>query len=362
MNTAFLCLGGNLGNRLDNLERAQTLITKKGGNITAISGIYETEAWGSNSHKQYLNQCLMLKTPHSAESLLRILLKIENELGRVRNTNQNADRTIDIDILLFNSELIESKNLCVPHPRMHLRRFVLMPLSEIAPNIKHPLLQLSIKDLLKVCNDKLSVHPFKPAKRKIICVEGNIGSGKTTIARQLSKTLKGTFVGEKFEHNPLLPLFYSNKKKYALPLETSFLLERFNQLHTLFNNQDNDILICDFSIYKCLWFAKANLSENDFKQFKKTFKILESELQKPSLIIYLDAETKELEKNIESRGRSYEQKISAHYLNAVNKEYKKGLKQITKIPQLHCKIPSYQSKTIEVLLKEMLKTISRLKH
>lgn len=360
MNTAFLCLGGNLGNRLDNIEQAIAIIGKKAGSILKISNIYETDAWGSNSHKKYLNLCLKLKTAHNASNLLKALLKIERELGRERSSHKNADRTIDIDILLFNSEIIESKELCIPHPRMHARRFVLMPLLEIAPAIKHPVLKRNIKELLKTCNDKLSVNRFYPPKRKIICIEGNIGSGKTTMAKTLSSKLKATFVGEKFEHNPLLPLFYKNQKKYALTLETSFLLERFNQLHALFNRNEEDILICDFSIYKCLWFAKANLSNTDFKQFKKTFHLLETELQQPSLLIYLDAEINDLKKNIAARGRSYEQNISNHYLNAVNKQYQKGLSQNAHIKQIHCKVNSYQKASSDLLLKKIIKEISRL--
>jgi deoxyguanosine kinase len=360
MNTAFLCLGGNLGNRLDNLEKAISLITKKAGTITKISGFYETQAWGSNSVLNYLNVCLKIKTGLNAATLMKTLLVIEKTMGRKRSIDQNANRIIDIDILLFNNDISESKILCIPHPRMHLRRFVLVPLAEIAAEEKHPVLKKSINSLLKHCNDHLTVKPYQPAKTRIICIEGNIGSGKTTTAKALAEITKGIFIAEKFEKNPLLPLFYKNPAKYALPLETSFLLERFNQLHALFQEVKGHLLICDFSIYKCLWFAKTNLCETEYLQFKKTFDVLEEELRKPSLLVYLEASTDHLQKNISKRGRIYEQKIENHYLHAVSKNYKKGLKQLKDIRQVHYTISSYSKSSTDKLMKDLLKEINKL--
>jgi 2-amino-4-hydroxy-6-hydroxymethyldihydropteridine diphosphokinase len=159
-NTAILCLGSNLGNRLSFLEQAADLITKKCGRVTKRSGIYETAAWGSDSDHNYLNQVLQVETALSAPELLKTILTIEHKLGRERTHDRNADRTIDIDILFFNNEISEEKHLTIPHPRLQERRFVLVPLNEIVPDLVHPVFQKSVKYLLRHCNDPLQVHLF----------------------------------------------------------------------------------------------------------------------------------------------------------------------------------------------------------
>ena len=98
-----------------------------------------------------------------------------------------------------------------------------------------------------------------------ICIEGNIGAGKTTLAIELAKKWKAFFLAESYEDNPLLPLFYKNKKKMAFPLEYSFLIDRHAQLHNYFKTKKQNKTIADFSLYKCLWFAKTNLSKKEFR-------------------------------------------------------------------------------------------------
>ena len=351
MNKVFLCLGGNLGNRLENIENALKLIKTSAGPIVQTSSIYETQAWGSRSKANYLNLCIEISTKLSAPSLLKVLLTIENKLGRSRGAYKNADRTIDIDILLFNDEKIESKSLLVPHPRMHLRKFVLVPLNEIASTIVHPLFKKNISTLLKNCKDGLFIKKYKDT-HQIICIEGNIGSGKTTLAVELAKQLKATYVKEHFEDNPLLPLFYKNANSYALALETSFLIARFNQL-TKALVKTNTPIVCDYSIYKCLWFARANLPKSDLKHFKKMFDVLASELPEPTLIVYLKTSPSNLKQNIKKRGRPYEQAIQSTYLKKIDKQYMKGMKSLKQIPQLHFELTSYQPSTNNKLVKEI---------
>ena len=156
MNVAFLCLGGNMGDRLANLTRTKELIKEERLNIVAISNIYETQAWGSENSPDYYNQCIKITTELDAESLMKLLLSIELKLGRVRTVNKNEARTVDIDILLFNGDIINTELLIVPHPRLHLRQFVLKPLNEIASGILHPGLHKSIHRLLMDCKDTLT--------------------------------------------------------------------------------------------------------------------------------------------------------------------------------------------------------------
>jgi deoxyguanosine kinase len=156
-----------------------------------------------------------------------------------------------------------------------------------------------------------------------IAIEGNIGAGKSTIAKALAQKLKAPFLPEKFEENTLLPLFYENKKKLALLTEFSFLIERQNQLSTYFKNNKNKITVSDFHFDKCLCFAKANLNSNDFKLYKKNYNEIKLTIPNPDLIVYLDVETDLLLQNISKRGRLIEKNIQKDYLNNVNKAYKK---------------------------------------
>ena len=155
MNVAFLCLGGNIGDRLAFLSESKRLINLYCGTITQESGIYETQAWGQENTPDYYNQCLKLTTSLKAEELLEKALTIEKEMGRVRTENRNESRPIDIDVLLFNDSCIKSENCEIPHPRMHLRFFVLKPLNEIASAEVHPVLKESIHELLMNCTDTL---------------------------------------------------------------------------------------------------------------------------------------------------------------------------------------------------------------
>ncbi len=161
MNIVFLCLGGNLGNREANLSLAIAEIKQQCGKISAQSSIYQTEAWGSSSQLKYLNQVIQIQTAYSPEQLLKTLLSIEKSFGRERISNQNADRTIDIDILFFNDEIIETNILQIPHPRLHLRNFVLQPLKSINEDFFHPKLKKTIKELALQCTDSLKVTLFK---------------------------------------------------------------------------------------------------------------------------------------------------------------------------------------------------------
>jgi 2-amino-4-hydroxy-6-hydroxymethyldihydropteridine diphosphokinase len=160
MNVAFLGLGGNMGDRLENLRKALTLLEHTCGEIAEKSSVYETEAWGSDSKNNYLNQVVKLITSADVDTLLQKMLKIELELGRKRDAFQNSDRTLDLDILLFNEEIINLNHIHIPHPRMHLRKFVLVPLCEIEPKLTHPVFKENIATLLKKCKDDLEVKLY----------------------------------------------------------------------------------------------------------------------------------------------------------------------------------------------------------
>lgn len=159
MNTALILLGGNIGDRLQNLQQAAENIEKFIGKIVARSSVYETAAWGNLDQAFFLNQVLEIETQISASSLLRKLLAIEANMGRIR-TKKNEPRIIDLDILFYNSFVINLPHLQVPHPQLQNRRFVLEPLNEIASDFIHPTLHQTVHQLLMVCLDPLDVKKF----------------------------------------------------------------------------------------------------------------------------------------------------------------------------------------------------------
>jgi deoxyguanosine kinase len=193
-----------------------------------------------------------------------------------------------------------------------------------------------------------------------ICIEGNIGAGKTTIAKALAKKRKSLYLPEQFDENVLLPLFYKNKTRLAFPLEYSFLLERHSQILKHFKNSGNKETIGDYSIYKCLWFAKANLSKKDNRFFKKHFTIIEKDLRRPDLIVYLETSGKNLLNNIKKRGRAYEVSISQNYLSSIGKSYSKGLKDLKKIQILKIKVSRYDARSQKEILDKIEKFIQKM--
>lgn len=162
MNEVYLCLGGNLGNREENILDAIALILSTIGEIQEKSSIYETEAWGVQNQQAYLNQVIKINTLLPPNELLKKLLSIEKQLGRKRTESSNYEsRTIDIDILFYNNLIIKNKELEIPHPRLHLRNFVLIPLNQINSKLMHPILNKSINAILAECTDVLPVKEHK---------------------------------------------------------------------------------------------------------------------------------------------------------------------------------------------------------
>lgn len=162
-NYVFLGLGSNLGDREAYLGKALELVTRFVGRITAFSGIYETEPWGFESENNFLNMVIQVYTDLKPDDLMKKILTIEGKLGRIRDKNHYISRTIDIDILLYSNRVIDKDGLRIPHPLMQDRKFVLVPLCEIAPKMIHPVLSKTFCGLLSECRDDRDVkkiHPF----------------------------------------------------------------------------------------------------------------------------------------------------------------------------------------------------------
>ena len=265
---------------------------------------------------------------------MQILLGIENVLGRTRNEASGyTDRNIDIDILLFDAEIIFSKTLIVPHAKMLARKFVLVPLVEIAPNTLHPIEKKELAVCLQNCNDSSEISLVdETLKRPIpitekynyIAIEGNIGAGKTSLAKMVSDEFNAKIILERFAENPFLPKFYEDKERFAFPLEMSFLADRYQQLCDDLAQLDlfKNLIISDYYIFKSLIFAQITLQKDEYLLYRKMFDVMYKEITKPDLYVYLYQNTERLLQNIKKRGRDYEQNIEAGYLQKIHDGYK----------------------------------------
>lgn len=197
-----------------------------------------------------------------------------------------------------------------------------------------------------------------------ICIEGNIGAGKTTLSKALAQKLKAGYLPEKFEENTLLPLFYQDRKTFGFPTEYSFLIERQKQLVTYFNTlKKGQVTVSDFHFDKCLCFGKVNLSKKDFPFFKKHFKAVRSTIPVPHLVVYLDTEINLLTNNIRKRGREIEKDLKEEYLKKLKKSLDKYYKIDGKINTLVLilTINEYNASTTEACCKEIIEVLKTIK-
>lgn len=344
----YISLGSNKGDRLKNLQDAINLIFEKIGKINIISKVYNSPAFGFEG-SDFLNCCVILETDIAPDEIMLALLEIETSMGRVREANAGYEsRTIDLDILFVDEDVLETKLLKVPHPELHKRKFVLKPLLEIAPKLTHPTLHKNVADLLETCEDTSVLEPINiwlknPCKQfqfsnyNYIAIEGNIGAGKTSLATMISKDFNAKLILERFAENPFLPKFYEDAKRYAFTLEMSFLADRYQQISDDLSQLDlfKDFIISDYDIFKSLIFSKITLPEDEFKLYRKLFYLMYKDIAKPELYVYLYQNTARLQENIKKRGREYELNIENEYLDKINSGYLEFLKNQS---ELHVKI------------------------
>lgn len=165
-------------------------------------------------------------------------------------------------------------------------------------------------------------------RNKYLIIEGNIGAGKTSLAKMIAKEFNFHLMLEEFAENTFLQQFYSNPENFAFPLEMSFMAARYKQMKEFFSKHTLPFpVVADYMFYKTLLFAKSNLKTGEFKLFEQFFQMLNAGLPSPQLIVYLHKEVPQLQKNIKKRGRSYEQEIKDDYLNKIDKAYNNFLKK-----------------------------------
>ncbi|AOW09217.1 2-amino-4-hydroxy-6-hydroxymethyldihydropteridine diphosphokinase [Flavobacterium gilvum] len=337
----ILSLGSNEGNRLENIELCLELIHREIGTVIKVSQLYETPSWGFVSEAFY-NCALLLHTTNSAQKVLELVLKVEKKLGRIRNENQGyQSRIIDIDVIAFDEEVLDFDHLQVPHPLMQERKFVLLPMQDLELDWVHPILKKTISELLQITPDSSICRVVQKLKCPLdktilnqynyIAIEGNIGAGKSTLTLKMAEDFNAKTVLERFADNPFLPKFYGDQNRYAFSLEMSFLADRYQQLSDDLSQFDlfKDFVIADYHIFKSLLFSKITLEEDEFRLYRTLFDIIYKEMPKPDLYIYLYQNTNRLLQNIKTRGRSYEQDITAEYLDKISKGYLEYIKTQT---------------------------------
>jgi len=370
--TTYLSLGTNAGEKLINLQKAVDLIGEKIGHIKSISSVYKTKSWGFEG-ADFLNICIKLTTNLNPENLLIKVLAVEKQLGRIRkNSIDYEDRIIDIDILLFDNEIIFYNDLKVPHPKMLQRKFVLVPLEEIAGTTIHPIAKKRISSCTQECDDlgtivrtelKINRPISLVEKFNFIAIEGNIGSGKTSLARKIGDDFNAKLVLERFADNAFLPKFYQDNERYAFTLEMSFLADRYHQLSDGIAQFDlfKNFIVSDYFIFKSLIFAQVTLPKEEYNLYRKMFDILYKEISKPDIYVYLYQNTDRLLENIKNRGRDYEQNIQPEYLDKIHKGYLNFIKTREHLNTLIIDVSELDFVHNENDYQAIIKTISEFK-
>jgi len=319
LTTAYIGLGSNLGDREAYIKAAlDVLAANEQTGIGRVSSLVESEALGDAKQPKYLNAVAEVKTRLNAHELHGRLMDIEAKFGRTRKEKWAA-RTIDLDLLLFGEEVINSDGLAVPHPQMHLRSFVLRGLCQLNGKLQHPVLKEPVDELA----NRLGGGDFvsEPSFAQLVAIAGIIGVGKTTLAKKLSERLGGKLLLEPYDENPFLPQVYAGKNEMALDSQLYFLTHRAKQLNRGILTQGK-IAISDYIFDKELIYAKRLLNAEQLALYEKIHQPLAEQIASPVVVIYLMAPAEQCLERIRRRNRPYEQQIKLEFLEALNRDYK----------------------------------------
>jgi len=346
--TAYIGLGSNLGNRKNYLDHAIKMLAEaESVEFGRVSDVIETKALGSGDQPSYLNAVAEIGTTLSAESLYRVLARIETSLGRTRQ-GKWSPRTIDLDLLLFGREVVETPDLVVPHPQMHLRSFVLGGLCQLARTLIHPVLKESIDELAGRLNGL--DFAFEPEAPQLVSVAGNICAGKTTLARKLAKRLGCDVLFEPYDTNPFLPEVYAGKEELALDSQLYFLTARAEQLKP-------DVLgrgrpsISDYVFAKELIFARRLLDARQFDLYEQVYHPFAAKVAAPVLVIHIRRSPQSCLERIHRRNRPYEQQIDLPYVEKLSDDYDRLFADWKTCPVI--RVPKSEDANVEHLANQI---------
>lgn len=315
---AYIGLGGNLGDRKANIDRAvEMLKTTPGIDSLRKSELLETEPLDQAEQPEYLNTVAELRTGLDPNALLKKMFEIEQALARQRREKW-APRTIDLDLLLYGDEVIETEELTVPHSRMHLRSFVLKGMCELNADLRHPVLAATMSELLERLNG--CDFPLDSDIPQLVSIAGQIGVGKTTLAHRLSEKLNAELLLEPYDTNPFMPSVYAGRKELALHSQLYFLFKRAEQL-SRDNLKDTHLAVMDYVFQKERIYAKVLLNDEQLDEYEKLYPACSQTVSKPVLVIYMTDSPQSCLHRIHKRNRPYEQGISTDFLQRLDAEY-----------------------------------------
>jgi 2-amino-4-hydroxy-6-hydroxymethyldihydropteridine diphosphokinase len=346
--TAYIGLGSNLGDRKSYIDKALKMIAgAEQVEFCRASDIIETIALSSTEQPKFLNAVAEVKTTLSATDLHKTLSNFENKLGRTRRGHW-WPRTIDLDLLLFGKEILESPDLTIPHPQMHLRSFVLNGLCQLNGDLLHPVMEVSLNELKARINGCDFV--LDPDKPQLVSIAGNIGVGKTTLAKKLASRLGCELLLEPYDENPFMPDVYAGEKELALDSQLYFLTCRAGQLDPD-KLEAGRICISDYVFDKEMIYAGLLLDEQQLALYEKIYPPFATQVTVPTAVIYMLDPPQNCLERIHRRNRPYEQQIELQFLRTLDSDYEKLFEQWKSCPVI--RVSASRSTDTDSLAKQI---------
>ncbi|MGB6043133.1 MAG: pantoate--beta-alanine ligase [Pirellulales bacterium] len=345
MSSCLIGLGSNLGDRHQTLERAINLLIDHAQiDLIAKSGFYETPAIGGPANQnRFLNAAVRLQTSLTPTALHAQLLRTENDLGRQRRVRWDS-RTVDLDLLLYDDQVLDLPELTVPHPRMAFRSFVLAPAAEVAGAMIHPVIGRSLQTLWQQIRSQL----------KYCAVTGGIGAGKTRLVREVIDRLKhqhqlGVQFVEEALPEEMLAAYYVDSAGHGWDTEIEFLRRRQLALDRNRWSSTEGWLLSDFWFQQSLAFAKTALDSRRYASFVEAWRDIDQQVIQPTLLVVLTADTPALVEAIGRRGRACEESLTDERVEQLSQSLDEVVTEAVSWPRLVLKAQAWQQAVDEVI-------------